>query len=242
MYQIVHDPEQVKQFFTVFTPQRRDYAIVFQLFARRKYNELIPQQTQVLNRTIISGGTPEVESLQHVLRLEVREGLYNVKDVPVPGDSLALYCLIQPKDMLMAMTKTVTDCVSNIQTGFLRSPFKMYREEIGKTSVQGETRLLQIDLDSKDEVIVKEVQELLKAAGVRPVMAIETRGGFHIVYKKESHINSKMLWEYSNKHKVEVTRRTGTTERVNLFTITHEPSVIIPGTIQGGFKTRIVDF
>lgn len=242
-YLLVHDLKQVEQFCQLFIPNEKKLAIVFVLFARKKYDPSLPKPEYLLGRTIISGETSASVATREIQKMQIPLGLYTGdNDYPIPNDALCLYCLIRPKDMVRALMKTVSTCVTSLNDGTkLGNPLSMFKRDIGTSNANVDSKLTQIDLDSKDPTILQEVKELFAKVHISPLLTIETRGGYHIIYEKTSQIDHKTLWEYTSKHIREGIANDGKKYTDKIFSITNEPNVIVPGTIQGRFQARIVN-
>jgi len=72
------------------------------------------------------------------------------------------------------------------------------------------------------------------------VSITETRGGFHIVYVKSKAINSRLLHEFKLETEFKKTAVDGTIVKDYWFSQTNQPLVVIPVTLQGGFKATNV--
>ncbi len=244
VYQVIHDPIQVMEFINLFIPDQKHHALVFQLFARRKYNAVLSKSEFILNRIIIGGNIMPAMALKSIQKLEIPIGYYTgSNDECIPNDSLALYCLLRPKDMVKAMSKTLTQCINFLSSDDEpRNPMSMYKVEIGKSGYNcKDDKLMQIDLDSKDAVVIHEVKKLFEKINLTVLMTVETRGGYHIIYHKSSDIDYKSLYEYTMKNVVEHIGHDGKKYKDKVFSICNEPNVIVPGTYQGGFKANKVD-
>ena len=102
-------------------------------------------------------------------------------------------------------------------------------------------KLVQIDFDTKDIKEVENAKKVFEKVGIlkRLVCVVETKNGYHIVYQNSrTEIDGKILHEYRLSTKMITTTRTNKKLEAPVFSITHEPLVVIPGTYQGGFKVR----
>ena len=104
-------------------------------------------------------------------------------------------------------------------------------------------KLMQIDLDTKDPIKLQETRVILQKTGVleRIIFTVETKNGYHIIYKKSDAIDNKALHEHKLSTTVKKTARNGDTTIDYLFSITNQPLVVVPGTYQGGFQARFAN-
>jgi hypothetical protein len=102
---------------------------------------------------------------------------------------------------------------------------------------------MQIDLDTKDHSELEKTKNLLRETGVLQhiVCAVETKNGYHIVYTKEKGIDHKKLYEYKKSTAIKKPNVQGKLTTDYIFSITNQPLIIIPGTIQGTFKAKFTD-
>ena len=93
----------------------------------------------------------------------------------------------------------------------------------------------------KEEDKVQQTKELLHASNIIQFLKIcvETRGGYHLIFAKDKKIDNKLIHNF--KITTKFTKQTIDGKDVSdyWFSISSEPNVIVPGTIQGGFKANI---
>lgn len=121
----------------------------------------------------------------------------------------------------------------------------------------------QIDVDSKDPEFLKTFKQVLVDTRVSQtvVCVVETKNGFHIVFRKSKTCDLKTLHEYRSTTAPFAPKKAQTTvegsadiapiannakkgkkpngEIEYAFTMTNEPLVIVPGTYQGGFEAKL---
>ena len=178
---------------------------------------------------------------QNILRLETPIGSYLDGDLVVPDEALAVYVILEPKDTIKALSKTLTQCVDRFSEGEnLPNAYALYREEIPKSNIAG-SRYRQIDLDTKEIDKVTMVHALLIKLAIPIILCVETRGGFHIVYSdtidKET---TRALYEFKQGTMFKKANVEGKMVADYWFSITSHPTIILPGTYQGGFPARII--
>ena len=262
-HKIIHDPDDIKQFASIFSIRKRNLALCMYLTARRKYFPSLTAGTLILQRPIVTGGEYfEGHLYQNVLRLETPIGSYLDKDNILPTEALALYVLIDPKDTIKAMSKTLTTCVETFTNGEeLPNAYKLYREEISKcniNNVKESIKYRQIDIDTKQLEYIIQTNDLLTKLNIPIILCVETRGGFHIVYspdlnnsdkninqspegfKQNSKDIGRSLHEFKQTTMFTKPNINGKMVKDYWFSITNQPNIIMPGTYQGGFPTRII--
>lgn len=245
-YKIIYDPEQVQTFLKLFSPKCSQDVLEFLLFARRKYCPSLSKGEIILSRTFIDNNdsTSELRSLRKLYRLHVPIGsfVHGPKEESIPQESLALYASLIHKCPIKAMTKTLTKCLDDIITGNNNYRcHKLFKAEISRSNSTSSIQYDVIDLDSKESDKVQSVIELIKESNLTSFIkiCIETKNGYHIAFEKNKEINRKLLYEFKTKTIFYKENNKGQSVKDYWFSITNTPIVIVPGTLQGGFKTKI---
>ena len=238
----IYNLNDIKQFGSIFNLNQKHLALCLYLTVRRKYYPTLSRGAIIVNRITVTGGDDfEKRLYQNILRLETPIGSYTDGDIIVPNEALALYVNIEPKDTVKALTRTLSRCMEAISDREeIPDAYALYREEISKSEVKG-IKYRQIDLDTKDINKVKQVDELITTLEIPILICIETRGGFHIVYKDDITKETKrLLHEFKQNTSFCKLNVEGKMVTDHWFSITSSPRVIMPGTYQGGFPTRII--
>lgn len=92
-------------------------------------------------------------------------------------------------------------------------------------------RMLKLDVDTKDPMLLKQLYVAMKETNV--VLAMETRGGFHVVIERGPGCQSLFLFAKAVNSTIKQPDRWITIEDSS------GPMVAIPGTSQGGFAVRL---
>lgn len=244
-HHIIHDPSQVKIFAELFVPLKAHQAINLSLIARRKYAPTLTESAYILQRVIIGGDENRTRAEDHLyrylLRLECPVGSYIDKEErPIPDESLAVYAFIDPKDTIKALSSTLHECVERMSNGdSLPNAFNLYKEQITKTKSIGGEKYRQLDIDTKDSENIQIVRDLLFRAKIKPLITVETRGGYHVIYRNKKEIDHKFLHDFKKSTVFEKPNVYGVSTKDYWFSITGYSMMIVPGTYQGGFKTKI---
>lgn len=247
-HSLIHNREDIYTFASLFHIEKKHLALCLNLTMRKKYYPIPSSGTNIINRIIITGGKDfENKLYQAILKLEPPVGSYIDGDVIVPNEALALYALLEPKDTIKALSRTMAKCVEAM-TDLEEMPnaYSLYRTEIGKCSIKNK-KYRQIDLDTKDIDKINIVNSMLKRLNVFIIICIETRGGFHIVYTARhddiylgKDINRE-LYAFKQTTAFEKENIEGHMVKDYWFSITSDPNIIVPGVYQGGFPARIIN-
>lgn len=242
-HKFIHNPEDIKRFGSVFEVSKKHLALCLYLTMRRKYYPSLSHGTTIVNRIAITGGNDFIKRLyQNILKLETPIGTYTDGDLIVPDEAFALYVMVDPKDTFRALAKVLDRCIEAITAGEeIPNAHSLYREEIPKSHALNVTKYKQIDLDTKDIDKVRTVDSLLTSLNIPIVISIETRGGFHLVYTNNTDKDSgRKLHEFKQTTSFQKKNVEGKMVTDHWFSVTNGPTVILPGTYQGGFPTRII--
>jgi hypothetical protein len=218
--------------------------------ARRKY---WPKHdnigTTCFNRTIVKN---DANFLSVVRRYEVPVGVYTTRAGKIiPDQALALYCLLNPRSMIKAWGKMQKIMAVRMESEILHGQSQDYTrmESDFKTCVHksvAEKLYVELDIDTKDEIIVRKVIKLVRPMEEHLRCIVETRGGYHVVMDN-IHISKEqksLLWRTfsTDEYKFDGHDVRGKPIRKSYVDVRSDPSPPIPGTIQGGFNVRFVDW
>lgn len=255
-YSVVYDPEQVIQFLNQFIPSADTphLCIVLNLFSRRKYAPEMKNAEHILQRICVNGGKSAEDAVRKLIRLHSPIGTFvefdpaqpNGVPIAIPNESLALYASLDIKDSAKAVGKVLTDTLASFTEGAKRRfPLTSLEYEIANTNaVSMNNNLIQIDFDTKDHDQVQRSIEVFRKVGVLQniVCAVETKNGYHIVYRNDrDKIDGKTLHEYRNSTNMTTTTRTLQKLDAPIFSFTRHPIIVVPGTLQGGFKVKFTN-
>ena len=248
-YEIIHDPSQVIEFLKIFIPENVHNVMEISLFSRRKYCSRLSKSEYILHRVLIDGTNEDKTSpnytqsaLRKLYRLHVPVGSFVDDNGAIPQESLALYALLTPKSPLRAMSKVLTKCLDDVMNGNpVPRPHKKLIAEISRTDAVGQQQYSVIDLDSKDENNVETTKEVIKKANLIPYIKLctETKNGYHIIFEKNSKIDRKMLYEFKKDTMFYKKNRENQNAKDYWFSISGSAITVVPGTYQGGFKTKL---
>lgn len=251
-YKIIHDQDQVLNFIKLFTPNSPKYVLNLMLFARRKYSSELSRGEMILSRIFLDGSNDDrndenfgIRSLLKLYRLHVPIGSFVDNVTPISNNALALYALLDIKSPIKALAKTLVKCTEDSDNNKItKNPHKLFNSEIGNSNAYNQQNnpnpYVVIDLDSKKEEDVQAVIELFQEANVTPFikLCVETKNGYHIVYEKDKNktINRKAIYDFGKTTAIKKKNIKGKPVTDYWFSTMKQPTVIVPGTYQGGFK------
>lgn len=162
-------------------------------------------------------------------------------------NTLVLYLVINPRSMTKTFIKLQTQVMNHLaqlSSGKL-SDFKMNNimstfEKYIHSSI-AEKPYIEIDIDTKDMIIVENIRQHLQPFIPFIICTIETNGGYHVIFKinKVSRGNLYKVFT-SEQWKFNTIDRIGNKVIKKYVDIRSDPCSPIPGTLQGGFKVKFL--
>ena len=247
-----------------------DYTFLVLLIARRKYHPSMSTTDTNFPRKTMSCFCrseeqilfKEEEFIRMLRNYEVAQDLYRDKrtDEILPTSSLALYVVADPLLDFEAWIKTQTEMQVRTQQMIktLQNPqpnsqiLRFNVESIFKDKLHASPSKLfrKLDIDTKDPEQIKILQTLFQANKIKPSLIIESKNGFHVILrvKYDPLGNKKEILSLENlAHQVLHKFITDEQRKIKKgedcwVSIEKNGMIIIPGTLQGGFKTRIVEW
>lgn len=225
----IYDKEQVFAFFEKFRPKADDEIIRIEKTLRRKYNERMSVPNVKVAKLLVGKETTDEDIEYFFEDEETEQGFYTV-----------FFCSIRPKSTFRALKKIYEDSVTLLMNG--KPPgnvLKLLESEILKKEHSVGEKMYQIDLDTKDKALIEELKPLVKES-VNVVMTVETKNGYHIIYDKVLK-GTKELNQWGKTHGEVKTAVNGKGYIDPLLSISSDPDIVVPGSLQAGFGARIVD-
>lgn len=188
-YQIIIDEQKLKDFIAWLPDHSDEEAYFYALFYRSKYTDS-PKKSGGGN--LLFRGISSKESLFYkISQLECPIGSYVRRGEPVAQESLALYINPNARSLYSATLNTLVQLSQNIREGHkTASPHKEALSCI-QTSA-GEKPFIDFDIDSKDPSMIKNALTIL---GKGRSEIIETRGGYHVLVRRDSiHLIEDKMW------------------------------------------------
>jgi hypothetical protein len=193
----------------------------------------------VINRKILylrSGPNDTADLLvQRLQEYEIVYGLY--KDnagVNLPEHVMALYGTFNPRSTKKATIATIKHLIDVISSAPKDEDNICKLDSVIKTEIHRsckQTIFLDIDIDTKDPEIYTKLMGLLQREKICPHVVIETHGGYHVMICLLNLTKNQKMFLY-NKLMREIDSK--------LVEFNNGNQCPIPGTIQGGFKVRML--
>jgi hypothetical protein len=178
-YEIIKDIEALKQFLDWLPNLSKNETFYVCLFARSKYaNEsgVLKADKQQLKRFT---STKEL-LIDKIKQLECEVGCYKYNGQPVPVESLALYIMPNPRDLLKATKNSLKKFAEVICDNDEHRNFNPHQEVLSMIQTSnGKKYFIDFDFDNigYDELISQLDGKINKDA----VSLLQTRGGFHVL-------------------------------------------------------------
>lgn len=182
-YNFIHNKSQIKQFYNLFykdTFTSPDLVYMILLASRRKYESETKTTDSMFARKVVKN-----DDYSKFLKM-IKE--YNHEKHPdLPEKCLVLYATLNPRSTFKALTEfnnKMNQWTHNtIVKGEMGDSIKNI-DSIIKTCIQNnsfEKRYIQLDLDIKQEIYTKIIEEFLLEHSIKIHCVIETRGGYHYI-------------------------------------------------------------
>lgn len=222
-YKLIYNEELIKDFLSVLPDESEDEIYYLSIFARKKYcPELIwsNDKTQLKRFT-----SRKSDIIKKIKQLEVDYGLYDLNGRIVPQESLVIYIHPNPRSQLKAarhLMRKLTDIICDRSKGF-----NVHQEALSalqKSKSKG--YFIDFDLDM-DKGLFDPEEMVYKHINRDAVTLIETRGGYHVLIEVK-----KIKDEY---------RKTFYQGLKQSSDVEGDCFIPIPGTIQGGFKVKVIN-
>lgn len=263
-HSFIADEAQVREFFRQYIlPYRDEDYLNFIIIpiARRKYWAPLSKSQMNMSTKVFSVQDNEDRFVNELRRYEVKIGLYKDtlpvgqdpelpepnkanklrvdKEQDIPNEAFAFYLTANPMNDLKAFFLMQNEVSNKLQ--LLLNTKTPNKQKIGKISSiyksclhKSEHKvLLKLDVDTKDPDKIESLKNFLREHGIKPQLVIETRGGYHVLLNRSSlGKNHEKLYRFIQSS---LDEKWISIEGGNAL-------VVIPGTWQGGFVTRIVNF
>lgn len=213
---------------------------------------MLAQEIFTAGRAKTAGGSALYEALERMdpVHPYVHDGK------AVPPNVLVAYMSMNPRDQVQALVDFHHRMVSSVLTGAV-VPTRLDHEFVHAVHKSKASRLfVEIDVDTKDPATIgmflAEVQarvarppEVVEAGAAPQILRlaafiVETRGGYHIVYRKADFPPDMYKVCMDPKFDYLELARDGCAVKKKYFDIRGDVCVPIPGTLQGGFPVRML--
>ena len=194
--------------------------------ARKKYCPTIDKTRECFNRVIVR----DAKYVPHVVE--------SYSDDDLPPESLAVYFSVNPRNLEEAGLETATYIFSQLRLKNTEVAASLDKEFLRNAQKFQKKQYIVLDLDYKPRY--EEIKALLIKHLITPKIVIETRGGFHFLVSIDTITRDAGM--FIHKVLANMTFTTDDGKVKNLVDILSNPFSPLPGTIQGGFKVKMVPF
>ena len=235
-HRIIHDEQQVLECADILLHgQKPGQTRIMMILFRKKYDpEIAHIHRDPVPHTLVTSDNRDI-FLSLISRYECRVGSYTHTrgTAPMSDKSLAMYMTLDAKSIIHGLHKTAAHFYElslsgqNGEDAGTQFTERILHSNIHKSDAQGGDRYYDIDIDTKDPTLLEKVGTLLSPYRHIIKMAIETRGGYHVVLeRRRGGVSIKSLYYYSRDS--------------NVVEIKRDSMIPIPGTMQGGFPVRLI--
>lgn len=194
--------------------------------ARKKYCAAIDKTHECFNRVIVRNAKNVLRTIES----------YSADDLP--PESLAVYFSVNPRNLEEAGLETTTYMISQMRSKNTYAAASLDKEFFSNAQKFQKKQYIVLDLDYKPRY--EEIKVLLVMHSIAPKIVIETRGGFHFLVSVDTLTRDAGMFIHKVLAKMTFTTDDGNVK--NLVDILSNPFSPLPGTIQGGFKVKMVPF
>lgn len=235
-YQVIVDPDKLKEFIGWLPELTEDETYYLCLFARSKYCKGIAHVRS--DKAQLKRFTSNKSRMyEKIMQLECPIGAYTFREVgskeilAVPQEALALYVTINPRSFKKANTAAVRkllDLALQPYNGF--HPHQEVMSEVQKN--KSRTCFVTFDFDIDKTLWPMISTELTIGVNPEAVRIVETRGGFHVIVEPILvHQNYTKSW-YNN---LKALLNKYSDDKDNCGDV----MLPVPGTYQGGFVPKL---
>lgn len=176
-YKIITDEKLLKEFIDWLPELKEREKYYLCLFARNKYcSQLVHIKSDKAQlKRFVSNKDRMFEKIK---QLEIEEGRYLQKDIPVPIEAMALYITVNPRDMWRASVNTMVKLAQAIRDeNILMNPHQEALSEIQKS--KSRTVYIDFDIDAKGQDLDSTVEYIKQNVNGEAITWLKTRGGIH---------------------------------------------------------------
>lgn len=210
--------------------------------ARRKYHAALSVSQLSIPATIFHARKGADDFVRTLRRYNVDDGVFvDSSGASVPREAIVLYMTVNPMDEMRAYNKLqqlLNERLLDMARGASTPPFNVYKTYKSTLHQCPVAKFVKYDVDTKDESKIGALRALARERNIKFHLVVETRGGYHVVISNEfgyekSKEGNKARELFSNfiaENKAWVTKEESGAQ------------IVVPGTLQGGYLTRIVDW
>ena len=236
---MIHNISLILDFYKEILPITTSDEVLFMFIqARRKYNKTadIKDHDPILSRKILKYRDVDL-FLNKVEQLDALSNTFisNRSKNILPKDSMVIYVDLCPKSTLKAFTAFTTYYINEMKE--IIDNDQMYKFQKMDTKLNSfihksnsRKPYFMLDLDTKNQEVFEDILNMLPNNSIDWIT--ETRGGFHYLINKNNmdvkKIGKLIYKEILPKHKT-------------VLEVKGQAMTVLPGTVQGGWKTRRIE-
>lgn len=224
-------------------------AIVVSLFCRSKYESAEAKQDKALHTRLEQDIYTQHSELDILISKFQRPRAYTHRQMgdlrEVSSSTLVVYMSMNPRDQIAPLLKLHQTVMGAVLTG-AKIPERLDHALVQEIHKSEQHRVwVEVDIDTKDRT---RIRRFFQHAGEhtpdilsRIAFTVETRGGYHIVFRKCDFPAD--MWRTCGLPEFAYTEpgRDGRMCQKTYFDIRGDVCVPVPGTLQGGFPVRMVN-
>lgn len=222
-YKIIYDEQLVQDFLNLLPKENEDEIYYLSLFARKKYcPELIWSNDKTQLKRLTS---KKKDIIKKIKQLEIEYGLYDLNGRIVPQESLVMYIHPNPRSQLKAarhLMRKLTDIICDNSKGF-----NIHQESLSSLQhCKSKGYFIDFDFDMSKDLFNMDTM-IYPYINREATKIVETRGGYHVLVEVD-----KVTQEYKKSFYKNLSVASD---------VSGDCMIPIPGTIQGGFKVKIIN-
>jgi hypothetical protein len=226
-YKIILD-ENLMWNFVQLLPQLDENEIYYGcLFARSKYCKDVVRSS---DKTQLKRFTFKKENfIDKVRQLECAVGFYKLKGGIVPQEALVLYVNPNPRDQKKATYASIVELTRLIERN--AKNYNLHQEVMSNVQrSKGTTHFVDFDFDLEDKSVIPDIlSKVTEFVGPLSYVAIETRGGMHVLVMTDRIGTDKKKTWYNNMKTITGIDQSG------------DQLIPVVGGTQGGFMPKFIN-
>jgi hypothetical protein len=263
-HKIIHDSSESHKFFTRYAAlianvdddnndagappaagagarkRNEERVLLLQLCARRKYAPSLSKSEKIYDRSLVTLDDGADVFVRVLHKLECANEAYRESrtGLLIPSEAWAVYMTINLSSTIDAyalLQQQMSERLIAASRGHpmgVSSPMELFLSAVHTT---GGGRFEKLDVDSKEADRVGSLKALFAEHAIKPAFVIESKNGYHVV------VDNKRSYGSKTGRKALLAFLETNAAWIHVEDKSTHPSVIVPGTLQGGFPTRLID-
>lgn len=262
-HNLVYDEKIVKRFYMEYIDKYlySEYCKILLLISPIKYRKDFSLNNDILKRELLTkktNGNSPATFLKCVKSCEyTKDGLLDLSGRELDTDTLAIYVTMNQSSYMDAISNmnahlqnALYDSLRNQWNEHSDQKIQSFQEILYDYLYHNASRVLlwDININIKDEFYVNEIMSIIrrrirKSSSIKSV--IETKNGYRVIIRvsalnRRDRTRLKEILKESQYIKT-ITNVYGESKTINVFDISSNSLIPVPGTVQCGFKVRFRD-